>query len=341
MRKYLALLLLPVVLLLSGCSDNGNEEQWKMNVVWHVDTAGESMMDLSPDGQLAVAVDWDGARIYLAKPSGESVSYSLEGMPVVSGVALKDGVAYVLGSYEDFAGVKKYSWNGEVGGEKHGGLGSVSDDILRSPSGNHLCYLVTLDAGKQELYCDGVKMTLKADDYFLNSVSDTGVVVLSKGDNAYVFKEGREILSFNTSNVIAYKDRILVSKEDSLRVYDLNGNLIGEKEGYTFKLTTLLRWTLLPTEKYIFRHEPLEDTYVITWDMKEVGTLPGFPQFANDRFVVTSDDGVLHCYSLKDFHEVFSVEMPEEDGLVKLSEYGKVMLLSGENGDYWLYVASQ
>jgi len=316
-----------------------------MKVIWHVDTSGEPFMDLSPNGELAAAVDWNNAKIYLVKPDGESAVFDIQGQdavkPVVSGVALKDGVAYVLGSYEDFVGIRKYSWNGEVGEERHGWAGSVSDNILRSPSGNHLCYLITIDAGKQELYCDGVKMTLGGDYYFLNSVSDSGVVVISSGDGTHVFKEGNEVLSFNTSNVVAYKDRVLVNEEDFLRVYDLSGNLVGEKEGYTFSLTTLLRWTLLPTERYIFRYEPLEDTHVITWDIKQVETLPGFPQFANDHFVVTSKNGVLHCYSLKDFHEVFSVEMPEDDGLIKLSDDGRVMLVSGENGGYWLYVSSE
>jgi hypothetical protein len=299
-------------------------------------------MDLTPDGSLGAVIDWNGGVLYLVKPNGESTAFNVwEGdmvQPTISGVAIKDGVAYVLAKYEEFVGVKKYSWGGKVGEERHGWEGSMPDQIARSQRGNHLCYLVTPDAGRQELYCDGVKMELKGDDYALTGVSDTGVVVLTRGDNALVFKEGSKILSLNTSNVIAYKDRLIASEGDYLRIYDLNGTLLSEKEGYTFKMTTLYRWTLLPTGKYLFRNEPLEDTSVLTWNLREVRTLSGFPEFANENFVVMLDDDTLRCYSLKDFHEVFSIKAPG-GGLVKLSDDGKVMLVSDEYGKYWLYKA--
>lgn len=254
-------------------------------------------------------------------------------------MAIKDGVAYVLAKYEEFVGVRKYSWNGKVIEEKHGWAGSIPDQIVRSPSGNHLCYLVTPDAGRQELYCEGVNMRLEGDDYALTGVSDTGVVVLTRGDNALIFKEGSRVLSLNTSNVISYKDRLIASESHYLRIYDLNGNLLAEKRGYTFKMTSPSRWTLLPTGKYLFRHEPLEDTSVLTWNLSEVRTLPGFPEFANENFVVMLEDDTLHCYSLDDFHEVFNIKAPG-NGLVKLSDDGKVMLVSDGYGKYWLYVGS-
>ncbi|MCO6041839.1 hypothetical protein [Thermococcus alcaliphilus] len=314
---------------------------WNMSLVWHVESGGVSFMDLSPDGSLAAVIDWNRGILYLVKSNGESTAFKVweedNVHPTISGVAIKDGVAYVLASYEDFVGIRKYSWSGKVGEERHGWAGSMPDQISRSPSGNHLCYLVTPDAGRQELYCDGAKMELKGNDYALTGVSDTGVVVLTRGDNAFIFKEGSRILSLNTSNVIVYRDKLIASEGEYLKIYDLNGTLLAEKEGYTFKMTTLLRWTLLPTGKYLFRHEPLEDTSVLTWNLTEVRTLPGFPEFANENFVVMLDDDTLRCYSLKDFHKVFSVKAPEA-GIVKLSDDGKVMLVSDGNGRYWLYV---
>ncbi|WP_232473498.1 hypothetical protein [Thermococcus profundus] len=253
--------------------------------------------------------------------------------PTISGVAIKDGVAYVLAKYEEFVGVRKYSWDGKVGEERHGWDGSMPDQIVRSPSGNHLCYLVTPDAGKQELYCDGVKISLKGDEYVLTGVSDTGVVVLTRGDSALIFKEGSRILGLNTSNVIAYGDKLIASEGNYLKIYDLNGTLLAEKEGYPFKMRTLI-----PTGKYIFRNEPLEDTSVLTWNLTEVRTLPGFPEFANEKFVVMRKDDFLICYSLMDFHEVFKINAPGSS--VKLSDDGKVMLVSDEYGKYWLYKAN-
>ncbi|WP_048151087.1 hypothetical protein [Palaeococcus ferrophilus] len=311
-------------------------ETWNMTLAWNVSTGGVPFMDLSPDGSLAAVIGWDRGVLYLVKPNGESTALKVwEGdnvQPTISGVAIKDGVAYVLAKYEEFAGVRKYSWNGKVGEERHGWGGSMSDQIVRSPSGNHLCYLVTAEATRQELYCDGAKMTLDGDDYVLTGVSDTGVVVLTRDDTGLIFKEGSGILSLNTSNVIAYNDRLIVSENGYLKVYDLNGTLLAEKKGYTFKTKGLLA-----TGKYLFRNEPLEDTSVLTWNLTEVGTLPGFPKFANENFVVMKDDDFLRCYSLKDFHEVFSVEAPGAD-FVRLSDDGRAMLVSDGYGRYWLYI---
>lgn len=206
-----------------------------MTPIWNVSTVGVPFMDLSPDGSLGAVIDWSGGILYLVKPGGESTAFNVwkgeNVQPTISGVAIKDGVAYVLAKYEEFVGVRKYSWNGKVGEEKHGWAGSMPDQIVRSPSGNHLCYLVTPDAGRQELYCDGVNMRLEGDYYALTGVSDTGVVVLTRGDNALIFKKGSRVLSLNTSNVIAYEDRLIASEGDYLRIYDLNGNLLAEKRG--------------------------------------------------------------------------------------------------------------
>ncbi|MBO8179287.1 MAG: hypothetical protein H0Z19_02205 [Archaeoglobus sp.] len=96
--------------------------------------------------------------------------------------------------------------------------------------------------------------------------------------------------------------------------------------------------SLIPSEKYIFWHEAFENTHVLAWNLSEVGELPGFPYFANENFVVTGKDGVLHCYSLKDLHEVWNVER-NDIGYVKLSDDGKVLLVSGETGGFYLYTA--
>ena len=319
-------------------------ERWSMELVWNASTSGVPFMDMSPDGSLSAAVDFEGAKLYLVKPDGESVAFDVRGedpvKPVIDGVAVKDGEAYVLADYTEFAGLRIYSWEGERGEERHGWAGSVADDIARSPSGNHVCYLVTPNAGKQELYCDGKKLTLGSDEYELHSVSDSGVVVLGIGDKSLVVKEGERLLEINSGSVIAYKDRLLASEDGKLRVYSLNGDVLAEKEGYTFKMTTLMRWTLVPTGKYLFRYEPLEEASVLTWNLTEVRTLPGFPYFANENFVVMGDGNTLHCYSLKDFHEVFSVEVPDTVGYVRLSNDGKVLLVSGDTGGFWLYQAA-
>ncbi len=319
-------------------------ERWSMELVWNVSTSGVPFMDMSPDGGLSAAVDFEGARLYLVKPDGESVAFDVQGedpvKPVIAGVAVKEGEAYVLADYTEFAGLRIYSWDGQTGEDRHGWAGSVADNIARSPSGNHVCYLVTPNAGKQELYCDGKKLTLGSDEYELHSVSDSGVVVLGIGDKSLVLKEGEKLLEINSGSVIAYGDKLIASEDGKLRVYSLNGDVLAEKEGYTFKMTTLMRWTLVPTGKYLFRYEPLEEASVLTWNLTEVRTLPGFPYFANENFVVTGEGRVLRCYSLRDFHEVFSVEVPGAIGYVRLSDDGKVLLVSGETGGFWLYRAA-
>ena len=319
------------------------EKTWNMVPVWNVTTSGIPFMDMSPDGSLSAVIDFEGTKLYLAKPDGKSLAFDLQEedpvKPVVAGVAVKDGKAYVLASYTEFSGLRIYSWSGRIGEERHGWAGSVADNIVRSPSGNHLCYLITPNAGRQELYCGGKRLNLGSDEYVINSVSDAGVVVLGIGDRSLVFKEGEKLLELDTGNVIAYGNKLLASEDGKLRVYSLNGTVLAEKEGYTFRMTMLMRWTLIPTRRYIFRYEPLEDTAVLTWNLTEVRTLPGFPYFANENFVVMGDGRTLHCYSLENFHEVFSVAVPDSIGYVRLSDDGKVLLVSGEFGGFWLYTA--
>ena len=353
MGKIIILSLL-LGLLLCGCinqkntamptqtpTETPNPETWKMRLRWNISTSGIPFMDMSPDGSISAAVDWNKGILYLIKPDGESTFFNTKGKdevrPVIAGLAVKD-VVYVLASYQEFAGVRKYSWSGFVGEEKHGWAGSVADNMARSPSGNHLCYLVTINPTEQEMYCDGNKLTLSPDRYSINSVSDSGVVVLSIDDRSIILEEGKKLFGLNTSKVLVYKDRILASENGKLKIYSSNGELLLQKEGYTFDQTTLLRWTLIPTEKYLFRYEPLENTHVLTWNLTEVRELPGFPYFANDNFVVTGENGVLHCYSLKDFHEVWSVKR-NDVGYVRLSDDGRVLLVSGETGGFSLYTA--
>ncbi len=317
---------------------------WNMSVVWHVNTSDMPVMDLAPDGSLAAAIDYLGHRLYLARPDGSSVSFDLKEPedivePVVFGVALVNGKAHVLGSYAEFSGLRIYSWSGKVGETHEGGAGAVADGILRSPSGNHMCYLVTPAPTYQILVCDGVKMKLEpGDDHDIISLSDTGVLVVTKGKNAIIMKNNQRILVLNTTTVVAYRDKLLADYKGTLKVLSLDGKVLASREKAGFGMAMLRRWTLIPTEKYIFRHEPLEDTHVFTWNLSEVRTLPGFPYFANEDFVVTAKGGVIHCYSLDDFHEVFHVKVPGDSlGFIKLSDDGKVMLVSGEYGDYWLY----
>jgi len=317
-------------------SSTQTSNRWNMSPIWNVSTAGIPFMDLSPDGSLAAAIDWEGHKLYLVKPDGSSVSYDLQEndavQPVVSGVVVLDGEAYVAGHYESFVGLRIYSWAGLVSEKKHAWSGSVSEELVRSPSGNHVCYHVDC-----KVFCDGKKI---AGDYSIMSVSDSGMVVISASDQSIILREGQELFGLNSGKVLAYDDRVLASEDGKLRIYSSNGELQAEKEGYTFDQTTLLRWTLIPTGKYIFRHEPFENTHVLTWNLTEVKELPGFPYFANENFVVTAKNGVIHCYSLEDFHEVFSVKVPGDSlGYIKLSDDGKVMLVSGEYGNYWLYRA--
>ena len=362
MKRFLFILLLSIVIISAAClgpesqtsspasttsnpstTTSQEAQSWEMKLVWNLSTVGIPFMDMAPDGSLSAVIDFEGAKLYLVKPNGDSVAFDLQGTdpvkPVVAGVVVKGGEAYVLASYTEFAGLRIYSWNGQTGEERHGWAGSVADNIVRSPSGNHICYLITPDAGKQELYCDGKRLNLGSDEYTIHSVSDSGVVVLGRGDESLVFKEGNKVLELESGNVIAYGDKILASEDGKLMVYSLSGEVLAEKEGYTFKMTTLMRWTLVPTEKYLFRYEPLEDTSVLTWNLAELRTLTGFPYFANENFVVMGDGKSLHCYSLNDFHEVFSVEVPDTVGYVRLSDDGKVLMVSGDVGSFWLYRA--
>lgn len=331
----------PASNLTQTTSISSGPKNWNMSPVWHLETTGIPFMDMSPDGTLSAVVDFNSARLYLIRPNGESVIFNVgeneEVEPVIAGVAVVDGVAYVLGSYEEFAGVKKYSWNGFMGEERHGWAGSVADDIARSPNGAHFCYIVTTSATSQELYCDRKMLKLTPTNYKLNSVSDSGIVVVAINSKAFVFKNGIKLMEFNTSRVIAYQNRILVSREGELQIFSEGGELLKRAHNYTFELANLLRWTLLPTGKYLFRYEPLSDTHVLTWNLTKVRTLPGFPYFANENFVVTGKDRTLHCYSLKDFHEIFTVNVPEAVGYVRLSDDGKVLLVSGDTGGFWLY----
>lgn len=353
----LALLaVLAIGVLMSGCSNpsdhtpppntitptpSSTPETWEMKEVWNVSTVGLPFMDMSPDGSLSAVVDWNNHIVYLVKPDGSSVSFHVQEndavQPVTAGIVVKDGKAYVLGGYENFAGVRVYSWSGMVDELKHGGSGSVADDIMRSPNGNHMCYLVTVSPTEQTLVCDGTTVSLP-NGYSIHWVSNTGLVILTKNDKSFVMKDGERVTTLNTPNVIAYGDRLIVSEGGTLKVLALNGDVLATRENAGFSQTTLLRWTLLPTGKYLFRHEPLEDTHVFTWNLSEVRTLPGFPYFASENFIVTAKNGVIHCYSLADFHEVFNVKVPGDSlGYIKLSDDGKVMLVSGETGDFYLY----
>jgi len=358
LKKGVIVLLLSFVLFSAACiGSNGSQSlssttstpheprTWNMSVVWHVNTSDMPVMDLAPDGSLAAAIDWWSHRLYLVKPDGSSVSFDLmEGddivEPVVAGVAIVNGNAYVLASYSGFSGLRIYSWSGKVGETHEGGAGSVADGILRSPSGNHVCYLVTVTATDQILVCDGAELKLE-NAYTLKWVSDSGLVIMDKGSEEVVMRDGSTLLTLNTTNVLAHGDKLIASYGSTLKVLSLDGRVLASREKADFSMTTLMRWTLIPTKRYIFRHEPLEDTHVFTWNLTEVRILPGFPYFANDNFVVTAKDGVIRCYSLDDFHEVFHVKVPGDSlGYIKLSDDGKVMLVSGEYGDYWLYRAS-
>ncbi|ASA76831.1 hypothetical protein [Thermococcus sp. 5-4] len=368
MRRFVFVLLLSLIVIASACvgSQGGTSTSpttssepstsqpettttpepstWDMKIVWSADTGGIPFMDMSPDGSLSAAIEWDRGRLYLVKPDGSNTTLNLrrdegEIVPVVSGVVVVGDQAWVLASYGGFAGIRIFSWNGLAGEERHGGPGAVADYMLRSPSGNHVCYLVTVSPTEQELHCDGEKVTLTPDDYDLKSVSDSGLVVLSEKDRAFVFKDGGRILTFNTSRVLAYRDKLLVSENGKLRIFSEDGKLLAEGS-YPFDQTILLKWTLIPTGRYLLWHESFGDTHVLTWDLTDVGILPGFPYFANENFAVTSKDGVIHCYSLKDLHEVFSVKVPGDSlGYIKLSDDGMVMLVSGETGGFWLYTA--
>ncbi len=124
----------------------------------------------------------------------------------------------------------------------------------------------------------GGETKLTPNDYDINWVSNTGLVVLTEGGKSFVLKDGENLATLNTPNVIAYGgDRLIASEDGTLKILAPNGTVLATRENAGFSQTTLLRWTLLPTGRYIFRHEPLEDTHVFTWNLSEVKTLPGFP----------------------------------------------------------------
>ncbi|ASJ08470.1 hypothetical protein A3L11_04175 [Thermococcus siculi] len=371
MRRFLFILLLSIIVVSAAClgSENGGgttpspstatnsqagtttsqePTTWDMEIVWNLSTSGIPFMDLSPDGSLSAVIDWDDAYLYLVRPDGESVSFDLQGhdavKPVVSGVVVKDDKAYVLAGYAEFAGLRIYSWGGQTGEERHGWAGSVADWIARSSSGNHLCYLITTGATRQELYCDGVKTVLEnAGDYGMVGVSDTGLVAVGDSKKGVLlFKNGSKILTLNPEShmVVLYGDRIIGGFEGKLKVLDLEGNTLAESEKYDLRWMSLIIPTVRATKDYIIWTDEYSGTHVLDWNLREVKSLPGLMRFANENFVVTEKEGVIHCYSLRDFHEVFSVEAPVESmGYVELSEDGRVMLVSGEYGDFWLYTS--
>ncbi|WP_234394300.1 hypothetical protein [Thermococcus piezophilus] len=312
---------------------------WSMKLVWNISTVGIPFMDMAKDGSLSAVID--DHRVHLIKPTGDSVSIDLQGsdaiQPVITGVIVKGGNVYVLGNYEAFSGMRIYSWDGKVGEIR---VGSFADCIMRSPDGSHMCHLVTLSPTEQLLTCDGLKTKLESTDYAINAISDTGVVVLRRklAGEALVTKNGKKLLTLNTPSVIPHDDKLLVSENNTLKILALKGEVLASREKAGFGLTTLLRWTLIPTKRYIFRYEPFGDTHVFTWNLTEVKVLPGFPYFANENFVVTAKGETIRCYSLNDFHEVFNVKVPGDSiGYIRLSDDGKVMLVSGETGNFWLY----
>ncbi|ASJ06466.1 hypothetical protein [Thermococcus pacificus] len=324
-------------------------QSWEMELVWNVSTSGIPLLDMSPDGSLSAVIDWNNADLYLVKPSGESVTFDLQGddavEPVVVGVVVRDREAHVLADYAEFAGVRIYSWEGQTGEERHGWAGAVADSIAISPSGNHLCYLITTGATTQELYCDGVKTTIEnAGGYNMVDVSDTGLVAVGSGGEAgdvLIFKNGSRVMTLSPDShmVVLYGDRIIGQFEGELRVLDAEGNVLARSGQYCLRWYSLLIPSVRATEKYLLWTDEFEGTRVLTWNMTEVKSLEGFMRFANENFVVTVKGGVIHCYSLRDFHEVFSVKVPGESlGYVRLSDDGRVLLVSGEFGSFWLYV---
>jgi len=339
-----------VVILISGCINNnqGNSlnnnnitpETWKMEEVWNVSTVGIPFMDLRPDGGLAAAIDHNNAILYLAKPNGESKKFNVQendwGSPLVVGVFIINDSAYVPATYAEFEGARVYTWEGlsnEIKlqeGIVRGGI----DTAARSPNGMHVCYLRT-----GTLYCDDWKFDIGNMSNML-SVSDDGYVVVGPENPILVLKDGKVVSSINASSnmALAYKDKIITQMNNGLAVLNPEGKILASNNNFSFNVGALLKIIPVPSEKYLFAFKAFEKTHVLDWNLKEVRTLPGYPEFANDNFVVTSDNGIIHCYSLKDFHEVFNVTVPGDSiGYIKLSNDGKVMLVSGETGGFYLY----
>lgn len=315
---------------------NPTPTTWKMEVRWNVDTVGIPFMDLRSDGGLAAALDWNGGVIHLVKPSGDDVAYHIQEndavKPVVAGVAVKGDAVYVAANYEHFSGARIYTWNGMSGEMKVGG--SVAETIARSPSGDHLCLLLS-----DTLHCDGWKVKLK--DYGMLSVSDDGFVVVGGKNPVLVVKDGKILNSFNANEQMAvtFKDRIIAQIDGSLLAMTPDGKTLASNSEFGFHIDPLLKIHPIPSGKYIFAFRD-GDTHVLTWNLSEVRILPGKPEFANKNFVVTSVNKVLHCYSLGDFHEVWTVKLPVDIGYVMLSDDGRVLLVSGDTGGFWLYTAS-
>lgn len=376
MRRFVLILLLSLVIVSAACLGQDNPstssapattsspssqspsetttsqapQSWEMKLVWNLSTVGIPFMDMSPDGSLSAVIDWNNADLYLVKPSGESVAFDLQGgdavEPVVAGVVVRDGKAYVLASYAEFAGIRIYSWEGKIGEERHGWAGAVADSIAISPSGNHICYLITTGATTQELYCNGVETTIEnAGSYNMVDVSDTGLVAVGSGGEAgdvLIFRNGSRVMTLSPDShmVILYGDRIIGQFEGELRVLSSKGNVLARSGRYSLRWYSLLIPRVQATERYILWTDGFEGTKALTWNLREVKGLEGFMRFANENFVVTEKNGTLHCYSLDDFHEVFSVRAPTENvGYVRLSDDGKVMLVSGDTGGFWLYTA--
>lgn len=338
-------LLVTAAFLLSGCGnqDRQNPSHWEMKEVWNVSTVGIPFMDLRPNGGLAAVIDYNSGTLYLVKPDGEHVEFSVKEddtvSPVVANIFILDDYVYVSAQYENFDGVRIYTWEGLSEEQKleEGTVRGLIDAADRSPSGNHSCYLVT---GK--LYCDGGKFDTGDGSYNMLSVSDDGYVAVGSDLQVpmIVVKNGREISSLDVDPHMgmAYKDKIITQINNSLVILNPEGQSLAANEGFSFGVAPLLKITPKASKKYLFAHKPFEKTHVLDWNLEEVRTLPGYPEFANENFVVTSENGELHCYSLKDFHEVWTVKPAVYSiGYVKISDDGKVMLVSGDTGDFYLY----
>ena len=317
-----------------------------MVMVWNLSAGRIPIMDMDNNGSLSAVVDWDRGYLYLVKPDGESRSFDLQGSdavePVVAGVVVKEGKAYVLANYAGFTGIRVYSWNGKVSEERNGGTGSVADWISASPNGKHVCYLITTGATTQELVCDGRKTTLKgAGSYSMVEVSDGGLVAVGSGGeagNVLIFRNGSRILTLRPEShmVVLYGDRIVGELGGRLKVLNEKGDVLAESGGYKLKWSPLLTPNLRATGMYLLWTDG-KKTLILTWSLRRVHTLPGRLLFANENFAITAEGKTLDCYSLRDFHRVFRLEVPERPGLVELSHDGRVLLVSSNDGRYWLY----
>ncbi|WP_297500713.1 hypothetical protein [Thermococcus sp.] len=84
-----------------------------MELAWNISTSDIPFMDMNPDGSLSAVVDWERVYLYLVRPDSKSAAFDVRGedpvKPVIAGVIVKGGRAYVIASYADFAGVRVYS----------------------------------------------------------------------------------------------------------------------------------------------------------------------------------------------------------------------------------------